>query len=72
MELMKYLHSHDYGVTSFDSEDATAKDRMIFTIIKRQDLLHVAGIIKQFLPNAFHSVNEKKSVAEGMFTERRS
>jgi hypothetical protein len=43
---------------------------MVFTIIKRQDLSHVIGIIKQFHPNAFYSVEEVKSVAEGVFPER--
>ena len=71
-ELMQFLRSHDYGVTSIDGEGATGKVKMVFTIIKRQDLLHVISIIKQFNPNAFYSVEEVKSVAEGVFPERRS
>ena len=45
---------------------------MIFTIIQRQDLNHVIGIIKQFHPNAFYSIEEVKSVAEGVFPEQQS
>jgi uncharacterized membrane-anchored protein YitT (DUF2179 family) len=45
---------------------------MVFTIIKRQDLKHVVGIIKDFNPNAFYSIEEVKSVAEGVFPERNS
>jgi uncharacterized protein YebE (UPF0316 family) len=71
-ELMHYLRTHDYGVTSIDGEGVTGRVKMVFTIIKRQDLLHVISIIKQFNPLAFYSVEEVKSVAEGVFPERRS
>ncbi len=71
-ELLAYLRSHNYGVTSVDGEGATGPVKMIFTIIKRQDLPHVIGIIKQFHLTAFYSVEEVKSVAEGVFPERPS
>ncbi|MDD1704836.1 MAG: DUF2179 domain-containing protein [Methanoregula sp.] len=71
-ELLAFLRSHDYGVTSVDGEGATGPVKMVFTIIKRQDLPHVIGIIKQFHPTAFYSVEEVKSVAEGVFPERPS
>ena len=71
-ELMQYLRSHDYGVTSIDGEGATGRVMMVFTIIKRQDLPRVISVIKQFHPAAFYSVEEVKSVAEGVFPERRS
>ena len=71
-ELMKFLRSHNYGVTSIDGEGGTGKVKMVFTIIKRQDLTHVIGIIKDFHPNAFYSVEEVKSVTEGVFPARKS
>jgi uncharacterized protein YebE (UPF0316 family) len=70
-ELMQFLRSHNYGVTSIDGEGGTGRVKMVFTIIKRQDLSHVIGIIKQFHPNAFYSVEEVKTVAEGVFPERK-
>jgi uncharacterized protein YebE (UPF0316 family) len=69
-ELLQFLRSHNYGVTSIDGEGGTGRVKMVFTIIKRQDLKHVVSIIKQFHPNAFYSVEEVKSVAEGVFPER--
>ncbi|OPX64913.1 MULTISPECIES: DUF2179 domain-containing protein [unclassified Methanoregula] len=69
-ELMQYLRSHKYGVTSIDGEGATGRVKMIFTIIQRQDLPHVVRIIKEYHPNAFYSVEEVKSVAEGVFPDR--
>jgi len=71
-ELMQYLRSHNYGVTSVDGEGTTGRVRMVFTIIRRQDLAHVVAIIKQFHPNAFYSVEDVKSVAEGVFPIRPS
>lgn len=65
--LVQYLRSHNYGVTSIDAEGGTGKVKMVFTIIKRQDLPHVVSIIKDYHPNAFYSVEEVKSVAEGVF-----
>ncbi len=70
LELMQYLRAHNYGVTSVDGEGATGRVKMVFTIIRRQDLAHVVGIIQQFHPNAFYSVEEVKSVAEGVFPEK--
>jgi uncharacterized protein YebE (UPF0316 family) len=71
-ELVKFLRTHNYGVTSIDAEGGTGKVKMVFTIIKRQDLQHVVDIIKDFNPNAFYSVEEVKSVAEGVFPKRNS
>jgi uncharacterized protein YebE (UPF0316 family) len=69
-ELMQFLRQHNYGVTSIDGEGGTGRVKMVFTIIKRQDLSHVIGIIKNFHPNAFYSIEEVKSVAEGVFPAR--
>jgi uncharacterized protein YebE (UPF0316 family) len=71
-DLIQYLRSQNYGVTLIDAEGGTGKVKMVFTIIKRQDLARVVGIIKDFNPNAFYSVEEVKSVAEGVFPEPRS
>jgi uncharacterized protein YebE (UPF0316 family) len=70
-ELIQYLRLNNYGVTSLDGEGGTGKVKMVFIIIKRQDLPHVVGIIKQFHPNAFYSVDDVKSVGEGIFPENR-
>lgn len=71
-DLVQYLRSRNYGVTSIDGEGATGRVKMVFTIIRRQDLSPVVGIIKKFHPGAFYSVEEVRSVAEGVFPERSS
>jgi uncharacterized protein YebE (UPF0316 family) len=69
--LVQDLRAHDYGVTSIDGEGGKGPVKMIFTIIKRKDLARVVNIIKEYYPKAFYSVEEVKSVAEGVFPERR-
>jgi uncharacterized protein YebE (UPF0316 family) len=69
-DLMHYLRSHNYGITSINGEGGTGPVKMVFTIIKRSDLTHVIGIINEYHPNAFYSIEEVKSVAEGVFPER--
>ncbi|MDD4483072.1 MAG: DUF2179 domain-containing protein [Methanoregula sp.] len=71
-DLIRYLRSHDYGVTVMNGEGKTGPVKMVFTIIKRKDLNNVVAIIKQFHPRAFYSIEEVKSVAEGVFPERRA
>jgi len=66
-KLIGVLRSHDYGVTVIDGEGGKGKVKVIFTTIKRQDLQHVVGIIKDFNPDAFYSVEDVKAVAEGVF-----
>ncbi|MEN6444159.1 MAG: DUF2179 domain-containing protein [Methanoregula sp.] len=71
-ELIQFLRAHDYGVTSVNGEGGTGPVKMVFTIIKRKDLAHIVSMIKLYNPNAFYSVEEVKSVAEGVFPERPS
>ncbi|MDD5143427.1 DUF2179 domain-containing protein [Methanoregula sp.] len=70
--LIQILRSHDYGVTVLDGEGGKGQVKVIFTIIKRQDLQHVVAIIKDFNPDAFYSVEDVKSVAEGVFPSHNS
>lgn len=71
-DLIRYLRSNDYGVTVMNGEGKTGPVKMVFTIIKRKNLNNVVAIIKQFHPRAFYSIEEVKSVAEGVFPERRA
>jgi len=65
--LLAVLRTHNYGVTVLDAEGGKGHVKVVFTIIKRQDLPDVVKIIKDFNPGAFYSVEDVKSVAEGVF-----
>lgn len=57
----------DYGETSSDGVGATGQMKMVYAIIKRQDLRSVVRIIRQFHPIAFYSVDKVKSVQRVCF-----
>jgi len=66
-QLIEFLKSECFGVTSIDAEGATGKVKIIYTIIKRRDLQKVIKIIKRFNPRAFYSIEEVRSASEGIF-----
>ena len=70
--LIECLRQRNYGVTAIDGEGATGPVKLIFTVVQRQDLSRVIAIIKKFNPRAFYSVEEVRSVAEGVIPVQRS
>jgi uncharacterized protein YebE (UPF0316 family) len=66
-ELIRHLRSRNYGVTSVNGEGATGKVTMVFSIIRRQDLPQIISMIQQYHPGAFYSVEEIRSVSDGIF-----
>lgn len=69
--LIDALKSNNCGVTSIDAEGATGKVKIIFTVIKRKDVNQVVGMIKQFDPKAFFSIEEVRAANEGIFPSLR-
>ncbi len=67
IQLIEFLKSEGFGVTSIDAEGARGKVKIIYTIIKRRHLQQVVDIIKRFNPKAFYSIEEVRSAAEGIF-----
>ena len=70
-QLVNYLRSQNYGVTSVNGEGAKGQVKMVFSIIRRQDLTRVVEVIRRCNPGAFYSVEDVKSVSEGVFPEER-
>ncbi|MCJ7794755.1 MAG: DUF2179 domain-containing protein [Methanoregulaceae archaeon] len=69
--LVEYLRSQNYGVTAVDGEGSAGQVKIIISIIRRQDLTGVVDAITTFNPGAFYSVEDIKSVSEGVFPEER-
>jgi len=67
--LVEYLRSQNYGVTAVDGEGSAGQVKIIYSIIRRQDLPDVVDAIKKFNSGAFYSVEDVKSVSEGVFPE---
>lgn len=68
-ELIKVLRESNYGVTSVEAEGSQGRVDIIFTIIKRKDIDHVAGIINKLHPAAFYTIEDIKSIKEGIFRQ---
>ncbi len=70
--LVSYLRQRSFGVTIADGVGSKGKVKIILSVIKRQDLDEVISAIRGYLPKAFYSVEEIKSVADGVFPQKRS
>ena len=72
-ELINRLRAEEFGASLVDIEGMTGKMKMIFAIIKRQDLKQVMAIISEHNPAAFVTVEDVKTAQEGYFrmTRRR-
>lgn len=65
--LIDALKSKNYGITIVDAQGATGDVKIIFTVIKRRNVDDVVGMIKQFNPRAFFSIEEVRVAKEGIF-----
>ena len=70
--LVAWLRERSYGVTVADGEGSRGEVKIILSVINRHDLDEVISGIHRFLPRAFYSIEEVKSVAEGVFPHKRS
>ena len=70
-KLVEVLKSEGYGVTSTDAEGIEGPVKIIYVIIDRHDLPNIIGIIKQYNPHAFYSVEDVRFVSERISPHRR-
>lgn len=70
-ELIQFLRENNYGVTSVKAEGSRGEVDIVFTIIKRKSIEHVVSIINQFNPNAFYTIEDVRSINEGIITNTR-
>jgi uncharacterized protein YebE (UPF0316 family) len=71
-ELLEYLKTAEYGVTSVDAQGSAGKVQVVFTIVKRREVPGVVNLIKQFNPKAFYTIEEVGFVEEGIFPVRKT
>jgi uncharacterized protein YebE (UPF0316 family) len=73
-ELIDELKSQNFGLTLVDAEGSKGSVKLIFSIIRRKELLNFINTIHHFNPNAFYTVEDVKSASEGIFrrTDSRS
>lgn len=68
--LIEYLRKQAYGVTVVNVDGMLGPTKMLFTTVRRKEARHVIGIIKQFNPNAFYTIDEVKDVSGGFFENK--
>jgi uncharacterized protein YebE (UPF0316 family) len=66
-QLLNYLTENNYGFTVVDAQGSKGDVKIIFCIIKRKDLEHFISLIKTYNPNAFYSIEDVRTVNEGIF-----
>lgn len=71
-ELIAYMKEKNFGITMVDAEGSMGKVKMIFSIVNRSDAKTVIGIINELSPHAFYSIEDVKTVNEGIFPKRKS
>ncbi len=55
-DLIEYLRTTKFGFTYVEGEGKRENVKLIFSVVKRQDLPELIEIIQQFNPNAFYTV----------------
>ena len=71
-ELIETLREANYGVTSIDAEGVEGRVHLLFSVIKRQDISQFIEIVEKHAPRAFYSIEDVRSVSEGVFPARQS
>ncbi len=65
--LTKELRTAGYGFTMVDATGSTGRVRVIYTVIRSSNLESVARMIKKNNPGSFYSVEDLRTVTEGIF-----
>lgn len=71
-ELVSILNGKGYGATVVEAHGARERVHLIDTIVQRNELDKVIELINNFNPKAFYTIEDVRSVNEGIFTHRKS
>lgn len=71
-ELVEYLKSANFGVTSIEGHGIVGEVKVVFTVVPRREVQKVAKIIKKFNPKAFYSIEEVGFVERGIFPAKKT
>jgi len=70
--LVEHLKSANYGVTSIDGHGTAGEVKLVFTVVPKQAVRSIIGLIKRFNPKAFYSIEEVSLVEKGIFPDKKS
>ncbi len=64
--LLENLHNQGFGATIFDASGRDGKVSIIYTIVSRKQLKNIEDTISNFYPQAFYSIEDLRSVKNGI------
>jgi uncharacterized protein YebE (UPF0316 family) len=70
-EMVQTLNGNGFGATVVEARGARDKVDLIYTIVQRNELEKVLGLITDFNPKAFFTIEDVKSVNEGIFSQKK-
>jgi uncharacterized protein YebE (UPF0316 family) len=70
-ELVQSLNGNGYGATVIEAHGARESVQLIYTIVQRNELASVLNLINTFNPKAFYTIEDIKSVNEGIFAQKK-
>ena len=71
IDLVQKLNTNGYGATSVEAHGAKEKLDMVYTIVQRNELEKVLALIEGFNSKAFYTIEDVKTVNEGIFAPQR-
>jgi uncharacterized protein YebE (UPF0316 family) len=71
-ELIDFLRSANYGVTSVDAQGVTGLVHVVYTIVKRSEVDKVLEIVNRFNPKAFYLIEDVRFARNGVFPAKKS
>ncbi len=70
-ELVQILNINGFGATSVEAQGSKEKVHLVYSIVHRNELEKVLDLINNFNPKAFFTIEDVKSVNEGIFNPRK-
>ena len=69
--LVTALYEANMGVTILDGQGVKGPVKVIFTTLKRKDVLFVDELIQKYTPNAFYTIEDIRNSNMGVFPEKK-
>jgi uncharacterized protein YebE (UPF0316 family) len=69
--LVEALRNANHGVTIVDGQGAKGQVKLIFTVLKRDNMGEVEELIAKYNPTAFYSVEDIKDTSMGVFRSKK-
>ncbi len=65
--LTEALRKADFGVTVVGGEGAQGQVSILFTLVRRRDLMRATELVRAHCPRAFFTIEDVRQAAEGVF-----